>query len=777
MIIWMKSNIFIKTIFFLALSGMMMTGAVGNLSAQQQYPYQDPSLSTEERVNDLMSRMTLEEKIGQMCQYVAFEHIKKSMERLGGKVDKADDQYGFYPGLSINDLKEMIRKGEIGSFLHVKDVKEANELQQLALESRLKVPLLIGIDAIHGQAHIRGATVYPTQLSLSSTWDDELLYKVARETAQEVRATGMHWTFSPNVEVARDPRWGRVGETFGEDPFLITRMGVAFTKGYQGDFGPENVLACAKHFVGGGEPFNGTNAAPVDVSERQLREVWFPPYKAQVEAGVYTFMAAHNEVSGVPAHGNKFLLTDVLRKEWGFEGFVVSDWMDIERIYTLHHAADSPEDAIRIAVTAGMDMHMHGPGFLEPLAELVRNGEVPEADIDRAVRPILKSKFMLGLFENPYADEKKTKKILFSKEHQTTALKAAREAIILLKNDGLLPLKDKKKILVTGPNANNDRIMGDWALKQPEENIITVFEGMKKAFPDAQVDFINSGESIRHPVDSLLKEPIALAADYDAVVVVVGSNSLRFDVSEKNCGENIDRGSITLQGNQMKLIKGLYEKNRNLVVVLVNGRPLGEPWIKENVPAVIEAWEPGAFGGQAIAEVISGEINPSGKLTISIPYSVGQIHYFYNYKPSSFFHPYIDIPSEPLWHFGEGYSYTTYKYADLNLTPASAKTGDTIKVTVNVTNTGDRDGVEVVQLYIRDDYSSATRPVKELKDYKRVFLKKGETKQVVFNLPVSALAFYDLDMNYVVEPGSFTIMTGSSSKDEDLLKTKLMVKN
>ena len=771
----MNLKTLIRKILFIFLTAVLLTGSMMDLDAQQQYPYQDTSLSPDDRVTDLMSRMTLEEKIGQMCQYVAIEHIRKSIERLGGHVDESNDQYGFYPGLSINGIKEMVRKGEIGSFLHVKDVKEANELQELAMESRLKIPLIIGIDAIHGQAHIWGATVYPTQLSLSGTWDDDLLYEVAKETAQEVRATGMHWTFSPNVEVARDPRWGRVGETFGEDPFLITRMGVAFTKGYQGNFGPENVLACAKHFVGGGEPFNGTNAAPIDVSERQLREVWFPPFKAQVEAGVYTFMAAHNEVSGVPAHGDKFLLTDVLRKEWGFDGFVVSDWMDIERIYTLHHAAESPEDAIRISVTAGMDMHMHGPGFLKPLTKLVREGKVPEADVDRAVSKILKAKFMLGLFEDPYADEKKTKKILFSKEHQATALKAAREAIILLKNDGLLPLKDKKKILVTGPNANNDRIMGDWALKQPEENIITVYEGMKKAFPKAQVDFINSGESLRHPVDSLLKEPIARAGDYDAVVVVVGSNSLRFDTHEKNCGENIDRGSITLQGNQMKLIKGIYEKNKNIVVVLVNGRPLGEPWIKENIPAVIEAWEPGAFGGQAIAEVIRGDVNPSGKLTITIPYSVGQIHNFYDYKPSSFFHPYIDIPSEPLWHFGEGLSYTTYSYSNLKLTPASAKTEDTIKVTVNVSNTGNRDGTEIVQLYIRDDYSSATRPVKELKDYKRVFIKKGETKQVVFNLPVSALAFYDLDMNYVVEPGSFTIMAGSSSKDEDLLKTKLMV--
>jgi beta-glucosidase len=423
-----------------------------------------------------------------------------------------------------------------------------------------------------------------------------------------------------------------------------------------------------------------------------------------------------------------------------------------------------------------MDMHMHGPGFLKPLTKLVKEGKVPESDIERAVRPILKAKFMLGLFENPYVDESVEKKVLFSKEHQATALKAAREAIILLKNEGnLLPFKDKKKILVTGPNANNERIMGDWAYQQPDDHIITVYEGMQQIFRHSTVDFINSGESLRNPDDKLLKEPIERAADYDAVVVVVGSNSLRYDHGENNCGENIDRGSLTLQGNQMKLIKGIYEKNKNVVVVLVNGRPLSEPWIKENIPAVIEAWEPGAFGGQAIAEVIKGEVNPSGKLTISIPYSVGQLNYFYNYKPSSFFHPYIDIPSEPLWAFGEGYSFTKYEYSDLNIDNTTAKDGDTILVTVNIRNVGDMDGDEVVQLYIRDDYSSVTRPIKELKDYKRVHIKKGETKAVTFYLPVSKLAFYDIDMNYVVEPGTFTIMAGASSKDKDLLKTQLTI--
>lgn len=754
---------------------MMTLWGTFSLMAQNKLEYLNPKLPINVRINDLMGRMSLEEKIGQMCQYVALEHVRESIKKMKGKNLKGDDQYGMYPHLSINDLKQLTREGKIGSFLHVKDAAEANELQKLAMQTRLKIPLLLGIDAIHGHALIWGSTVYPTQLSLSSTWDDTLLYQVAKATAKEVRATGMHWTFSPNVEIARDPRWGRTGETFGEDPYLVTRFGVDFTKGYQGNFGKDNILACAKHFTGGGEPFNGLNAAPLDVSVRQLREVWFPPYKAQVqEAHVYTFMAAHNEVSGVPSHANKFLLTDVLRKEWRFQGFVVSDWMDIERLNTLHHIVANQKKAVEATVKAGMDMHMHGPHFLKPLEELVQNGDITKERIDSSVHRILRAKFMLGLFEQPYVNEKKASKSLFTPEHQQLALKAAREAVILLKNNGILPLKGKKKILVTGPNANNQRILGDWAYKQPDDHVITVYEGIKKVFSDAQVDFINSGESLRHPVDAMLKEPIARAADYDAVMVVVGSNSLRYDDKEKNCGENVDRGTLNLMGNQLKLIKGIYRHNKNVIVVLVNGRPLAEPWIKHNIPAIIEAWEPGEFGGQAIAEILKGKVNPSGKLTITIPYSVGQIHSFYNHKPSAFLHKYVDIPSYPLWPFGFGLSYTTYKYADLEL-PSKAKSNDTIDVSVNVTNTGNRAGTEIVELYIRDNVSSATRPVKELKDYRRVFLNKGETKKVTFHFPVSRLAYYNIHMKYGVESGMFTFMAGSSSRDKDLLKKHINI--
>jgi beta-glucosidase len=668
----------------------------------------------------------------------------------------------------------MVREGKIGSFLHVKDVTEANELQRLALQSRLKVPLIIGIDAIHGHAHIYGATVYPTELALASSWDTALARRIAVATAQEMRATGMQWTFSPNVELARDPRWGRTGETFGEDPFLVASMGAAFTRGYQGDLGPDHVIACAKHFVGGGEPFNGLNAAPLDVSERRLRNLWLPPFKAQVEAGVYTFMAAHNEVSGTPAHKNKFLLTDVLRDEWGFRGFVVSDWMDIERIWNLHHTAPTVDDAYIESIEAGMDMHMHGPGFLESVKRSVEEGRLDEKYIDRAVRKILRAKFMLGLFEQPLRDEQEAQKALFTPQHQQLALAAARRSVILLKNDSLLPLKNVRSILVTGPNAHNHRLLGDWALQQPEEHVTTVYEGFKKIFADTRVDYIASGESLRYPDESKLKKAIARASSYDVVVVVVGSNSLRYDNKEKNCGENVDRAHIDLQGNQLKLVKQLFEKNRNVVVVFINGRPLAEPWIKRHIPAILEAWEPGAFGGQAIAEVVKGVVNPSGKLPVTIPWEVGQIHMIYNYLPSTYLHHYIDIPSEPLWSFGEGLSYTRFRYANLTV-PARAGREDTLHIRVKVVNRGPRDGDEIVQLYIRDDYSSATRPVKELKAFRRIHLKKGEKKVVLFTLPVHDLGYYDADLRYVIEPGTFTIMAGSSSRDKDLLKEKINI--
>ena len=394
-----KKNIITFAMLFLALAAMA-----------QKPLYKNSKQPVEKRVNDLLKRMTLEEKVAQMCQYVGPEHIRDTQARFKGqKIAKNDDAYGFYPTLSINDLYQMTEDGKIGSFLHVTTAEEANLLQKLAMKSRLQIPLIIGIDAIHGNAMVSGTTVYPTPIGQASSFDTDLVEKISRESALEVRAAGAHWTFTPNIEVGRDARWGRIGETFGEDPYLVTRMGVATIKGYQGsDFtGDDKVLACGKHIIAGSEPSNGTNAAPMDVSERTLREVFLPPYKAAIqEANVFTLMAAHNELNGVPCHADKWMLTDIMRNEYGFDGFVVSDWMDVERIHELHKVAPTMKDAYYETVNAGLDMHMHGPGFMEGVMELVNEGRLTEEQINRTCKHILEAKFKLGLVEKQYVDIK-----------------------------------------------------------------------------------------------------------------------------------------------------------------------------------------------------------------------------------------------------------------------------------------------------------------------------------------------------------------------------------
>ncbi|HCX26845.1 MAG TPA: beta-glucosidase, partial [Cellvibrionales bacterium] len=599
--------------------------------------YKNPSLSAEVRTDDLLSRMTLTEKVGQMCQYVGIEHIKKSEKYLTLKEMQSGDAHGVYPSLHSSKMPDLIKKGEIGSFLHVVDPKEANQLQQYASESRLGIPLIIGIDAIHGNGLVNGSTIYPSPLTMASSWNLDLVRQSSVETALEMRATGSQWTFTPNIDIARDPRWGRVGETFGEDTFLVSEMGVAVIEGLQqGDFtGDKKVLANAKHFVAGGEPVNGLNLAPMDLSLRSLKQDHFPPFKRAVDAGVYSFMAAHNEVNGVPAHANRFLFTEVLREEWGFEGFVVSDWMDIERLKGLHRVAETQSEAVYQAVDAGLDMHMHGPNFLRPLIKLVEQGRITEARINAAVRPILLAKFRLGLFENAQVDASAATDILFNAKHKQTALELARQGIVLLKNDSLLPLTQGKKIFVTGPNANNHTMMGDWVFKQPEENITTVVEGLRAvAKPSTSIDYFDLGSQVKTLDPRQFTKAAKRAKAADVAIVVVGGNALRYDRKGKTAGENVARSTINLYGEQLALVQAVQASGTPTVVVLINSRPLAEPWLVENVDALIEAWEPGALGGQALAEIIFGEVNPSGKLPITIPRSVGHLQAIYNHKPS-----------------------------------------------------------------------------------------------------------------------------------------------
>ncbi|MDB2321620.1 glycoside hydrolase family 3 C-terminal domain-containing protein [Flavobacteriaceae bacterium] len=757
------------------------------ISAQEDSSYKlylDSSKSHIDRLNDLMSRMTLEDKVYQMNQFVGLDHMRKAEKDLSPEDLVNNDAQGFYKGVFSNDVMKMTQEGKIGSFLHVLTAEEGNLLQELANESRLKIPILIGIDAIHGNALFSGATVYPSPITLASTWSDDFLFDVGRQTALEMRATGSHWAFTPNIDVLRDPRWGRVGETFGEDPFMVGNLGASMINGFQlNDFtGTNKVIACAKHMIAGSEPINGLNSSPMDVSMRTLKEVYLPPYKKAIDAGVYSIMAAHNELNGVPCHMSSWLMTDLFRKDWGFKGFYVSDWMDIERIETLHHVASSLKEASYLAVNAGMDMHMHGVDFPEAVIELVKEGTLPISRVNEACSKILMAKFKLGLFENRFVDIEKIPENIFTPEHKFTALETARKGIVLLKNSNLLPLnkvKKSKKIFVTGPNANNQSILGDWHAAQPDENVTTIFEGIKDLGESKgyDVSFFDSGDNIRKISNKNIQNTVDASKDADYVIVVVGDNSMRYKWKDKTAGENMARAELNLAGKQLELVRSLKEINNNVIVVYVNGKPISEPWIQNNIPSIIEAWEPGNLGGKAVAEIIFGDINPSGKLPLTVPRSVGQLQMIYNHKPSQYFHKYAFEKNKPLYEFGYGLSYTKFKYSNPKLLNTSFDDDSNIKVEVAVTNIGEMDGDEVVQLYIRDNFSSATRPVKELKGYKRINLKVGETKNVVFEITPESLAFYDIDMNYVVEPGTFKIMTGSSSHFKSLKTVELTIEN
>ncbi len=751
-------------------------------SQNSVYPYLDSDLDVTKRVEDLMNRMTLYEKACQMNQFVGLEHMKKAEKDLSPEDMKKSDAQGFYKGVFSEDVKQMIINGQIGSFLHVITAEEANYLQQLANKSKLKIPLLIGIDAIHGNALYRGATVYPSPITIASTWDENNSYDVGIQTALEMRSTGSHWAFTPNIDVMRDARWGRVGETFGEDPYLVTQMGTAMINGLQqGDFtGTKKVIACAKHLIAGSEPINGLNLSPMDISERTLNEIYLPPYKSAVDAGVFSIMAAHNEVNGVPSHSNKKLMTNIIRNEWGFDGFYVSDWLDIERLETLHKVARNFKEAVYLAVDAGIDMHMHGPNFPELVVELVNEGVLSEERVNYACSKILEAKFKLGLFENRFVDEDDISKKIFNQHHTETALKLARQGIVLLKNNDVLPLvspkNSKNKILVTGPNANNQSILGDWHSAQPDENVYTVFEGIKKIGTEMGylVDYHNSNENIKRISEKDITKTIEIANEYDLVVLVVGDNSMRYKWNQKTAGENTARAELNLAGKQLELAMRLKESGKNIIVVYVNGRPISEPWISENINAIIEAWEPGSYGGLAVAEIMFGKINPSGKLPLTVARSVGQLKMFYNHKHSMYFRDYAMQTNKPLYSFGFGLSYTKFDISTPKLNSSKFKKG-ILSVSVNVKNVGEIAGDEIVQLYISDKYSSITRPVKELKAYQRVSLKPGESKEIVFELNKSAFAYYDSEMNYVVEAGDFDILVGNSSRDEDLKNTNFNI--
>ncbi|MDD8016351.1 MAG: glycoside hydrolase family 3 C-terminal domain-containing protein, partial [Acidobacteriota bacterium] len=575
------------------------------------------------------------------------------------------------------------------------------------------------------------------------------------------------------IEVVRDARWGRAGETFGEDPYLVSVMGRSMIEGYQGDdFGrPGNVLACAKHFVGGGIAYNGLNGAPADVSERTLHEIFFPPFIEAIRAGVYTLMPAHNEINGIPCHAHRRYLTRLIRGTWNFRGFFVSDWMDIQRLFSVHKIAATEKEADKIAVLAGLDIHMHGPGFLDNVRELVEEGSIPMARIDEAARKILYAKFQLGLFENRYVDSSRVQNTLLKKEHVDLALEAARKSIVLLKNENhVLPLdKEIPSIFITGPNADSQALLGDWATVQPAENVTTVLEGIRRSVsPRTKIDYLGFGHQAP-PGDALLRRARERAALSDIAIVVAGENSLRFD-PDKTSGENLDRSSLEPAGGQMDLLKAVKSSGRPVIVVLVNGGPIASPWMAENIEGIIEAWEPGMAGGQAIADVIFGDCNPGGRLPLTIPRTAGHIQSFYNHKPSAFHRGrFYRSDREPLYEFGFGLSYTEFRYSRLRL-PGKIGIKDNLEFGLTIENTGGLAGDEVVLVYLNDRVSSVTTPVKKLAAFRRIHLGANEKRDLDFVIPNSRFRLLDGDMNAVVEPGQFDIIIGN-----DILRSTIVI--
>ncbi len=770
--------------------------------------WKDPSLSPADRTKALLAQMTLEEKIGQMCQYVGPCYVPPGQGSAHGNVDAEDENLG-HP-----DMAEKIRAGRVGSFLHVLTVEEAAGLQKIARQSRLGIPLLLGIDAIHGNGLVEGCTIYPTDINMASTFHPELMERIGAETAQEMRQCGMAWTFTPNLDVARDARWGRMGETFGEDPLLVGEMGKYFIWGLQGrerNFKDSHVLACAKHLVAGGEPFGGLNAAPMDLSERELREIYLPPFvKAIREAGVATVMTAHNEINGIPCHGNEWLLQDYLRGELGFDGLVVSDWMDIERMHLYHKWQPSVEEAFRVSVEAGIDMHMQGDGYFETILEAVQSGRIPQKRIDEAAGKILEAKFALGLFEDPIPVVGEPLRDL--EAHRQTALEAAREGLVLLKNDGILPLRAPgseigtpvRRIFVCGPDADSQTILGDWVVPQPEENVVTILEGIRECCPTATVEAQCFNGRIFDINDAGIRDARAAAARADVCILVLGENSQRYSAFGTTCGENRDRDDLDLPGRQQELLEAVQAVGKPTVLVLSTGRALSIGWAQEHVNAILNAWEAGMTGGQAVAEVLFGLVNPSGKLPVTFPRNVGQIPTIYNYKPMQYSRQFALGPTGALYPFGFGLSYTTFAYGkpafvsagDTAVSGAGTAASDTLRIrsgataafSVTVTNTGTMDGAEVVQFYIKDNYASVTRPVKELKGFRRIFLKAGESAEVRFDVTPEMLSMWSAPAPrgnahafpgtigpWGIEPGDFTLMVGSSSANRDLQRLILTV--
>ncbi len=714
-----------------------------------QLPVKSKSDNTEKRIDNLIAKMTLDEKIGQLNQLSY------------GK--------GWGPEVEVqipDEYKALVREGKVGSFLNAIGAEYTYELQKVAVnESRMKIPLLFGLDVIHGFR-----TTFPVPLAEASTWQPELIELSAHYQALEAASAGIHWTFSPMVDVARDPRWGRIVEGSGEDPYLGSLMAAARVKGYQGNFSGDNIIACAKHFAGYGGAEGGRDYNTVDISERTFREVYLKPFKSAVDAGVKTLMASFNEVNGIPSSGNRNLLTDILRNEWGFNGFVVSDWNSVGELVNHGFAVDL-KDAGSISINAGLDMDMESRSYINNLAELVKEKKVSEEVIDESVRRILRVKFLLGLFDDPYkyCDKEREQKNIMTQEAQNAALEEAKRSIVLLKNDGsLLPLKkDIKKIAVIGPLAESTKDpLGPWATVGNPDDVITVVEGLKKIVSSQTKILYSKGCEVDSNSTDGFQDAIKTAEESDVVILCLGE-------SREMSGEASCRSSLDLPGVQEKLVEEIYKTGKPVVVVLMNGRPLSVQWLNDNVPAIVEAWFLGIKSGDAIAQVLFGDYNPSGKLPVTFPRTVGQVPIYYNHKNTGrpgdkenyYTSQYLDLPLTPLYPFGYGLSYTSFKYDNLKLDKDTINKNESLTASINITNTGKVEGEEVVQLYIRDLVGSVTRPVKELKGFRKIKLSPGETQTVSFSVTPDMLTFLDINLKPVIEPGKFNVMIGGNSVD------------
>src|SRR5687768_3447440 len=729
-------------------------------------------------IDGLMKKMTLEEKLGQL--------------NLPGAGDITTGQ------ASSSGIAQKIAEGKVGGLFNIKSVAKIKEVQKLAVEkSRLKIPLLFGMDVIHGYE-----TVFPIPLGMSCTWDMKLVERSAQIAAQEASADGINWTFSPMVDISRDPRWGRISEGSGEDAYLGSEIAKAMVRGYQGDDLSKNntIMACVKHYALYGAAEAGRDYNTTDMSRVRMYNEYLPPYKAAVDAGVGSVMASFNEIDGVPATANKWLLTDVLRKQWGFKGFVVTDYTGINEM--VDYGIGDLKTVSARALMAGIDMDMVGEGLLTTTTKSLKEGKVTQQQIDAACRRILEAKYKLGLFEDPYlyCDENRAKTEIFTDANRKEARAIAAESFVLLKNQGnILPLKKNGTIALIGPLADaTENMTGTWSVAANFSKATSVITGLKEvAGNDVKILYAKGsnldedslieergtmfGKSLkrdRRPANEILEEAIAIANQSDVIVAALGE-------SAEMSGEASSRTNIEIPGIQKELLKALLKTGKPVVLVLFTGRPLALKWEQENVPAILNVWFGGSEAGYAVADVLFGDVNPSGKLSTTFPQNVGQVPIFYNHKNTGrplpegkwfqkFRSNYLDVSNDPLYPFGYGLSYTTFSYSDIKLSNTSFKAGQKLTASVTVTNAGNKDGKEVVQLYIRDLVGTSTRPVKELKGFQKIELKAGETKTVSFEITVNDLKYYNYDLKYVAEPGDFKVFIGGNSRDVKEADFKLL---